>query len=73
MSYKVISKILTARLKRVMPKLISCSHNAFVPNRYIQDNTIFVQELMLTLKRKFGRGGLMAVNVDMEKAYDKVD
>lgn len=28
---------------------------------------------MQTLKGKTGRGGLMAVKVDMEKAYDKVD
>lgn len=27
---------------------------------------------MLTLKRKTGGGGLMAIKVDMEKAYDKV-
>lgn len=28
---------------------------------------------MHVLKRKKGRGGLMAIKVDMEKAYDKVD
>lgn len=72
-AYKVILKILTARLKMVMPKVISCSQNAFVPNRHIQDNIILVHELMLTLKRKSGWEGLMAVKVDMEKAYDKVD
>lgn len=71
--YKVISKSLAAQLKEVLPKLISCNQNTFVPNRHIQDNLILVQEIMQTLKCKQGRGGLMAVKMDIEKAYDKVD
>lgn len=72
-SYKIIFKILANRLKRVLPKLISPTKNAFVPNRHIQDNLILVHEVMQIFKRKMRLGGLLAIKVDMEKAYDKVD
>lgn len=57
----------------MLPKLISRSQNAFVPGRQIQENVILGHELMYTLKHKQGRGGLLAVKIDLEKAYDKVD
>lgn len=72
-SYKIISKLLAARLKSLLPRLISSSQNAFVPNRCIQENSILVTEIMHTLKRKEGRGGLMAMKIDLAKAYDKVE
>lgn len=43
-----------------------------MPHRQIQDNLIMVHEIMQTLKRKSGRGGLLVVKIDMEKGYDKV-
>lgn len=55
-----------------MSTLVSDNQNAFVPNQYIQDNLITVHVILHTMSRKQGRGGLMAVKVDMEKAYDKV-
>lgn len=71
--YKIISKLLAARLKSLLPRFISSSQNAFVPNRCIQENSILVTEIMHTLERKQGRGGLMAMKIDLVKAYDKVD
>lgn len=64
---------MSSRLKVVLPKLVSINQNAFVPHRHIQDNLILVHEVMQTLKRKTGRGGLMEVKVDMAKSYDKVN
>lgn len=58
--------------KSVMHKLISLTQSAFGPFPHIQENIIMVHELMLTFKRKQGRGGLMALKVDMSKAYDRV-
>lgn len=55
-AYKIISKILASRLRKVLPKLILGNQNAFVPNRNIQENIILVHKLMCTLKRKQRRG-----------------
>lgn len=69
-NYKIISKILSFRLNVVLPKLIFGNQNAFVSGPSIQENIILVHELMHTLKRKQGRGGLMAAKIDMEKTYN---
>ena len=43
-SYKIITKILANRLKRIMPCIISENQGGFVPKRQITDNVIIVQE-----------------------------
>jgi hypothetical protein len=71
--YKVISKLLANRLKPFLSKIISPFQTAFVPGRHIQDNSILLHEMLHSLKNKRGMGGLMAVNIDMEKAFDKME
>jgi hypothetical protein len=71
--YKLISKILANRLKGILHLFISPQQSTFVPSRTIQDSSILAQELLHTLKSKQGRGGLMAVKVDMEKAFDRME
>lgn len=69
-SYKVISKILADRLKILLPKLISANQSAFVLGRVIQENSVCAMELFHSMNRKFGKGGLKAVKLDMAQAYD---
>jgi hypothetical protein len=71
--YKIISKILANRFKQHLHHIISPYQSAFVPSRNIQDNSIMAHELLHTLKSKKGRGGLMAVKIDMEKAFDRME
>ncbi|XP_062166910.1 uncharacterized protein LOC133873195 [Alnus glutinosa] len=71
--YKIISKLLANRLKPLLSKVISPFQTAFVPGRHIQDNSILAHEMLHTLKSKRGNGGLMAVNIDMEKAFDRME
>jgi hypothetical protein len=71
--YKIISKILANRFKAHLHLFISPYQSAFVPSRSIQDNTIMAHELFNVINSKKGRGGLMAIKIDMEKAFDRME
>ena len=71
--YKIITKIIVGRLRPYLDKLISPCQVAFVPRRRGVDNTIIVQELIHTMGKTKGRGGYMALKIDLEKAYDKLE
>ena len=71
--YKIVSEILVAQLKPLLGKLISPFQSAFVLGRRGTDNAIIVQELIHTLGRKKGRTGFMAIKIDLEKTYDKLE
>ena len=70
--YKVITKIIFARLRPYLENLISPLQTAFVPSRKGIDNAIIAQEIIYTLSKKKGRVGYMALKIDLEKAYDKL-
>jgi hypothetical protein len=71
--YKTISKILANRLKQMLPKLIFPWQAGFVLGRLIQDNSIIAHELIHSMKKKKGKGGYIALKIDMEKAFDKME
>ncbi|PNX79256.1 cysteine-rich receptor-like protein kinase [Trifolium pratense] len=50
--YKILSKVLAARLKKVMGKLISEVQSAFLPNRQILDGVLAFNELLDLAKRR---------------------
>jgi hypothetical protein len=61
------------RFKGLLHHFISPYQSAFVPSRNIQDNTILAHELLNSLNSKKGRGGLMAIKIDMEKAFNRME
>nr|XP_027067776.1 uncharacterized protein LOC113693433 [Coffea arabica] len=70
----MISKILANRLKNVLNLCISKNQAAFVPGRQILDNVIFSHEFLHHLKNKRqGNAGLVALKLDMSKAYDRME
>lgn len=62
-----------ARLRPFLDKLISPMQTTFVPKRKGIDNMIISQEIIHSLGKKRGRAGYMALKIDLEKAYDKLE
>ena len=71
--YKVVSKIVIARLRLYLDKLVSPCQTAFVLGRKGIDNVIIAQEVIYTLSKKKGKVGYMALKIDLEKAYGKLE
>uniref|UniRef100_A0A803Q310 Reverse transcriptase domain-containing protein n=1 Tax=Cannabis sativa TaxID=3483 RepID=A0A803Q310_CANSA len=72
--FKVISKVMENRLKSILGSIISNTQSAFVPGRLIRDKIMVSYEIMQYLKRKtMGKVDQMAVQLDMSKAYDRVE
>ena len=71
--YKVVTKMIVMRLRPLLPNLISPLQTAFVPGRMGVDNMITAQELIHTMSLKKRRAGFMAIKIDLEKAYDKLE
>ena len=72
--YKIISKLLSLRLKPVLASIISENQSAFIPGRAISDNVLITHEVLHFLKNsKAEKKCTMAVKTDMSKAYDRVE
>jgi len=70
--YKLITKCIVNRLKRVLPEIISPTQSSFVAGRQITDNVNIMQEVLHSMRRKSGEKGWMAIKLDLKKAYDRL-
>lgn len=68
--YKILSKLLSARLREVVGKLVSSNQTAFIPGRNILDGVLVVNEVLDLAKRE--KRSVVILKVDFEKAYDRV-
>ena len=72
--YKIISKVLANRLKEILTEIIFATQSAFILGRLIADNILATYEtLHMMHSRMYGKKGYMAVKLDMNKAYDRVE
>lgn len=72
-SYKVITKILAQRLRMLMGTLVNPCQSSFIPHRQSCDNIIMAQEIFHSIRNKRGKKGWMAIKLDLEKAYDRLN
>ncbi|XP_073133538.1 uncharacterized protein [Henckelia pumila] len=68
---KIITKLITIWLSRILPQIISPSQSGFVVGKLISDNVLLAQEMVNHLNYLI-RGGNVIMKLDMAKAYDRV-
>ena len=72
--YKLVSKVLANRLKKILPHIIFENQSAILSKRLISDNVLVAFELMQYLDHKReGKDSLMVVKLNMSKAYNRVE
>ena len=68
---KLVSKAIAARLKQVLPSLVSFNQTAYVENRFIGENGRLISDI-LEVTRKLKKEGFL-LTIDIEKAFDSVN
>ncbi|XP_071740800.1 uncharacterized protein [Rutidosis leptorrhynchoides] len=66
--YKIVAKLLSNRLKRVIPNLVGYEQSAFIKGRNIMDGALIVNETLDFLKHKKSKSLVFKVN--FERAFD---
>ncbi|KAG9447964.1 hypothetical protein H6P81_014092 [Aristolochia fimbriata] len=68
--YKLITRVLTSRLRTVLHEVISSNQSAFLKGRQIIDSPLMIHELLHHYKKRGLKG--MILKLDFEKPFDKV-
>ncbi|XP_071712589.1 uncharacterized protein [Rutidosis leptorrhynchoides] len=68
--YKILAKVLSNRIRKVIPNLIGIEQNAFIKGRYILDGALIANEAIDFLKKNKKKS--LIFEVDFEKAFDSL-
>ncbi|XP_071741242.1 uncharacterized protein [Rutidosis leptorrhynchoides] len=69
--YKIVAKILSNRLQKILPSLVSSGKSAFLKGRFILDGVLIANETIDYLKASRKKG--IIFKVDFEKAFDSLN
>ena len=70
--YKLVTKVLSNRLKPLLATTVSKSQSAFTLEKLITDNIIVAYEIFHAMCGDNSVGGAMAIKLDISKACEKV-
>jgi len=71
---KIVTKTIANRIKSILPNVVDEEQSALVKGRLITENALIAMECFQWLKKKVkGKNGTMALKLDMEKAYDRME
>ncbi|KAE8680493.1 hypothetical protein F3Y22_tig00111388pilonHSYRG00178 [Hibiscus syriacus] len=71
-TYKLITKVLVNRLRPLLEDLVNPLQASFISGRQATNNILLAREMVHGIKRFKGKNGLVAMKIDLEKAYDRV-
>ena len=71
--YKTTTKVLVQRLKPHLDNLIHPFQASFIPGQKDSNNIIIAQELIHTMSISKSKQGLMALKIDLKKAFDRIE
>ena len=72
--YRIITKTIIDRLKQILHDIISPNQSAFIPNRLITENIIIGYKCLHKIRlRKGKKNGVVALKLDISKAYNRVE
>lgn len=72
--YKIVSKVLVHRFRRVLHYCIEDTQRVFVSGRQVTDNILVAYEILHSFKKCRGTSQEgFALKLDMSKAYDRVE
>lgn len=71
---RILSKVMTNRLKPCLNSIISDKQSAFMEGRLLTDNALIAYEINHYIQRKTqGKYGIAGLKIDISKAYDRLE
>lgn len=68
--YKILTKVLANRLKKILPRIISPNQDGFVKGRQILDGIIVVHGTIHSAHQR--KDPRVIIKIDLSKGYDRV-
>lgn len=73
-NYKIVTKVIANRMKECLNNVILEAQSAFLQGKLISDNIIIGHECINAIKNsKLNWGRMVAIKLDLSKAYDRVE
>ena len=69
--YKILTKVITKRIEKVLPTLINSDQTGYVKGRYIGENVKLIYDVIHYMD-KLNRKGI-AIFLDFKKAFDSIE